>query len=59
MSVPIGLADEDQLPVGLQIVAPFMNDDRMYRVGGAIEASLKSKWNGLLIDQVPALGGGK
>jgi predicted Kef-type K+ transport protein len=59
MSVPIGLADEDKLPVGLQIVAPFMNDDRMYRVGGAIEASLKSKWNGLLIDQAPALGGAK
>jgi len=59
MSVPIGLADEDKLPVGLQIIAPFMNDDRMYRVGGAIEASLKTKWNGLLIDQAPALGGGK
>jgi aspartyl-tRNA(Asn)/glutamyl-tRNA(Gln) amidotransferase subunit A len=59
MSVPIGLADEDKLPVGLQIVAPFMNDDRMYRVGGAIEASLKSKWNGLLIDQAPLLGGAK
>jgi aspartyl-tRNA(Asn)/glutamyl-tRNA(Gln) amidotransferase subunit A len=36
-----------------------MNDDRMYRVGGAIEASLKSKWKGLLIDQVPSLGGAK
>jgi aspartyl-tRNA(Asn)/glutamyl-tRNA(Gln) amidotransferase subunit A len=57
--VPIGLADEDKLPVGLQIIAPFMNDDRMYRVGGAIEASLKTKWNGLLIDQAPALGGAK
>jgi len=57
MSVPIGLADEDKLPVGLQIIAPFMQDDRMYRVGGAVEASLKSKWNGLLIDQIPTLGG--
>ncbi len=59
MSVPIGLADEDKLPVGLQIVAPFMNDDRMYRVAGAVEAALKTKWNGLLIDQIPNLVGVK
>ena len=59
MSVPIGLADEDKLPVGLQIVAPFMNDDRMYRVAGAVEAALKIKWNGLLIEQIPNLVGVK
>lgn len=59
MSVPIGLADEDKLPVGLQIVAPFMNDDRMYRVAGAVEAALKTKWNGLLIEQIPNLVGVK
>ena len=59
MSVPIGLADEDKLPVGLQIVAPFMNDDRMYRVAGAVESALKTKWNGLLIEQIPNLVGVK
>ena len=34
MSVPCGLAPEDGLPVGLQIMAPALADDRTYRVGG-------------------------
>jgi aspartyl-tRNA(Asn)/glutamyl-tRNA(Gln) amidotransferase subunit A len=33
LSVPCGLAQEDGLPVGLQIMAPVLADDRMYRVG--------------------------
>ncbi|MGB7361517.1 MAG: Asp-tRNA(Asn)/Glu-tRNA(Gln) amidotransferase subunit GatA, partial [Rhodococcus sp. (in: high G+C Gram-positive bacteria)] len=37
MSVPSGLADG--LPVGLQIMAPAMADDRLYRVGAAYEAA--------------------
>ena len=40
MSVPCGLAPEDGLPVGLQIMAPPLADDRIYRVGAAIEAAL-------------------
>jgi aspartyl-tRNA(Asn)/glutamyl-tRNA(Gln) amidotransferase subunit A len=40
MSVPIGLAPEDGLPVGLQIMAPALADDRCYRVGAAVEAAL-------------------
>ena len=59
MSLPAGLADEDGLPVGFQIMAPAMQDQRLYEVGGALEAALVSKWGGHLIDQVPALGGGK
>ncbi|OBA79913.1 aspartyl/glutamyl-tRNA amidotransferase subunit A [Mycobacterium sp. 1164966.3] len=34
MSVPSGLSPDDQLPVGLQIMAPALADDRLYRVGG-------------------------
>ncbi|MGN7781160.1 Asp-tRNA(Asn)/Glu-tRNA(Gln) amidotransferase subunit GatA [Mycolicibacterium sp. 22603] len=37
MSVPSGLAAEDNLPVGLQIMAPAHADDRLYRVGAAYE----------------------
>ncbi|MFT3900531.1 MAG: Asp-tRNA(Asn)/Glu-tRNA(Gln) amidotransferase subunit GatA [Gordonia sp. (in: high G+C Gram-positive bacteria)] len=37
MSVPSGLSDG--LPVGLQIMAPAMADDRLYRVGAAYEAA--------------------
>ena len=38
MSVPSGL-DGDGLPIGLQIMAPQLADDRLYRVGGAYEAA--------------------
>ncbi len=55
MSLPIGLAPEDGLPVGLQIIAPAMADDRLYRVGSALEAALVDQWGGLLIQEVPAL----
>ena len=40
LSVPCGLAAEDGLPVGLQIMAPALADDRLYRVGAAVEAAL-------------------
>ncbi|MDG4785428.1 Asp-tRNA(Asn)/Glu-tRNA(Gln) amidotransferase subunit GatA [Micromonospora sp. WMMD1102] len=36
ISVPCGLSDG--LPVGLQIMAPTMADDRMYRVSAALES---------------------
>ena len=39
MSVPSGLAPDDNLPVGLQIMAPALADDRLYRVGAAYEAA--------------------
>ncbi len=39
MSVPSGLSPDDQLPVGLQIMAPALADDRLYRVGAAYEAA--------------------
>ncbi|BBZ66545.1 glutamyl-tRNA(Gln) amidotransferase subunit A [Mycolicibacterium insubricum] len=38
MSVPSGLSADDGLPVGLQIMAPALADDRLYRVGAAYEA---------------------
>lgn len=55
MSLPIGLAPEDGLPVGLQIMAPPLADDRLYRVGGALEAALVDRWGHLLIEEAPAL----
>jgi aspartyl-tRNA(Asn)/glutamyl-tRNA(Gln) amidotransferase subunit A len=39
MSVPSGLSKDDGLPVGLQIMAPALADDRLYRVGAAYEAA--------------------
>ncbi|MDN5759203.1 MAG: Asp-tRNA(Asn)/Glu-tRNA(Gln) amidotransferase subunit GatA [Tomitella sp.] len=39
ISVPSGVSADDGLPVGLQIMAPAMADDRLYRVGAAFEAA--------------------
>ncbi|WP_328404374.1 Asp-tRNA(Asn)/Glu-tRNA(Gln) amidotransferase subunit GatA [Nocardia sp. NBC_00403] len=39
MSVPSGLSKDDGMPVGLQIMAPALADDRLYRVGAAYEAA--------------------
>ncbi len=53
-SFPIGLADEDGLPVGLQVMAPAMADDRCYQVGAAVEAALNDRWGGPLLARIPA-----
>ncbi len=55
MSVPIGLAEEDGLPVGLQIIAPAMADDRLYRVGAALEAAHQARWGHPLLEEAPSL----
>jgi aspartyl-tRNA(Asn)/glutamyl-tRNA(Gln) amidotransferase subunit A len=55
MSLPIGLAPEDGLPVGLQIIAPAMADALLYQVGSALESALVDRWGGLLISEAPSL----
>ena len=55
MSLPSGLADEDGLPAGFQILAPAMADDRLYSVGAALEQRLVTAWGGHLLDRLPAL----
>jgi aspartyl-tRNA(Asn)/glutamyl-tRNA(Gln) amidotransferase subunit A len=57
ISVPSGLADEDDLPAGFQILAPALADDRVYRVGAALESLLLEQWGGPLLDRAPALDG--
>jgi aspartyl-tRNA(Asn)/glutamyl-tRNA(Gln) amidotransferase subunit A len=54
-SFPVGLAPEDGLPVGLQVMAPPLADDRLYRVGAALERALVEQWGGSLLDRVPEL----
>jgi aspartyl-tRNA(Asn)/glutamyl-tRNA(Gln) amidotransferase subunit A len=56
LSVPCGLAPEDGLPVGLQIMAPVLADDRMYRVGAAVEAALDQRRGHPLLDEASGLG---
>ena len=55
ISVPSGLADEDGLPTGVQVLAPAMADDRVYRVGAALETLLQKQWGGPLLDRAPEL----
>ncbi len=54
MSLPSGLSD-DGLPVGFQILAPAKADDRLYRVGAALEALLENDWGGPLLLKAPEL----
>jgi aspartyl-tRNA(Asn)/glutamyl-tRNA(Gln) amidotransferase subunit A len=56
ISVPAGLAEEDGLPVGFQILAPALADDRLYLVGAALESLLEDEWGGPLLAKAPALG---
>jgi len=55
LSVPCGLAPEDGLPVGLQVMAPALGDDRLYRVAAAVEAALEQRWGGPLLSQATGL----
>jgi aspartyl-tRNA(Asn)/glutamyl-tRNA(Gln) amidotransferase subunit A len=59
MSLPAGLADEDNLPVGFQIMAPAMQDQRLYKCGAALEAALLTKWGAPILSKAPVLGGVK
>jgi aspartyl-tRNA(Asn)/glutamyl-tRNA(Gln) amidotransferase subunit A len=52
ISVPCGLSE--QLPVGLQIMAPALADDRCYRVGAAFEAAYTNA-NGPILAKAGAL----
>jgi aspartyl-tRNA(Asn)/glutamyl-tRNA(Gln) amidotransferase subunit A len=55
MGLPIGLAPEDGLPVGLQIMAPARADDRLYKLGATLERMLEEKWGHTLLSQAPSL----
>jgi aspartyl-tRNA(Asn)/glutamyl-tRNA(Gln) amidotransferase subunit A len=55
MGLPMGLAPEDGLPTGIQLMAPARADARLYSIGAALEALLEDKWGHTLISQVPEL----
>jgi aspartyl-tRNA(Asn)/glutamyl-tRNA(Gln) amidotransferase subunit A len=51
MSVPAGLSGDDGLPVGLQVMAPPLEEARMYRVAAAYE-----RIRGDILGRMPDLG---
>jgi aspartyl-tRNA(Asn)/glutamyl-tRNA(Gln) amidotransferase subunit A len=57
ISVPSGLSDG--LPVGLQIMAPALADDRCYRVAAALEAAQDAARGHRLLDELPDLAGAR
>lgn len=46
LSLPIGVATEDGLPVGMQLLAPAYEDARLYRVGASIEHAMTERDGG-------------
>ncbi|WP_111766312.1 Asp-tRNA(Asn)/Glu-tRNA(Gln) amidotransferase subunit GatA [Nakamurella deserti] len=57
MSVPSGLASDTGLPVGLQIMAPALGEEVMYRVAATFEADYIARTGGSVAGAVPELGG--
>jgi len=55
LSLPSGLADEDGLPAGIQLLAPATADERLYSVAAALEALLLQRWGGPILDRAPEL----
>ena len=55
ISVPIGLAPEDGLPVGLQVMAPPLADDRLYRVAAAVETAFTERWGHPLLAEAKGI----
>ncbi|MDO5671708.1 MAG: Asp-tRNA(Asn)/Glu-tRNA(Gln) amidotransferase subunit GatA [Actinomycetaceae bacterium] len=42
ISIPVGLAPDDSMPVGFQILAPAKEDARMYKVAALVEAQVRA-----------------
>lgn len=55
MSVPSGLASDTRLPVGLQIMAPTLGEQAMYRVAGAYERARNATAGFALLDRIADL----
>ncbi len=59
MSLPNGLAEEDGLPVGIQLLAPAREDARLYQIGGFLEKAHEQVWGKRMIDFAPELPGSR
>ena len=57
LSLPIGTAPEDGLPVGLQLLAPAFQDAQLYRSGAAIEQVIQDRDGSPFWAQAPSLAG--
>jgi aspartyl-tRNA(Asn)/glutamyl-tRNA(Gln) amidotransferase subunit A len=53
MSLPMGVAPEDGLPVGLQLMAPAYEDHRLYTLGATLEALFFERDGSLVSSNTP------
>ena len=58
ISIPNGLASEDGLPSGSQLLAPAREDKRLYAIGAALEALQEDVWGKRMIDFAPEVKAG-
>lgn len=58
MSLPNGLADEDQLPSSIQLLAPAREEKRLYSVGSILEKAQENVWGKRMIDFAPEVKAG-
>ena len=58
LSLPNGLADEDQLPSSIQLLAPAREDKRLYSVGALLEKAHENVWGKRMIDFAPEVTAG-
>lgn len=58
MSIPVSVAEEDGLPVGVQFMAPARADGRLYRVGATIERLLEEDAGQPFYRRAPKLASG-
>jgi aspartyl-tRNA(Asn)/glutamyl-tRNA(Gln) amidotransferase subunit A len=58
ISIPNGLAAEDGLPSGIQLLAPAREDKRLYSIGAALEALHEQVWGKRMIDFAPEVKAG-
>jgi aspartyl-tRNA(Asn)/glutamyl-tRNA(Gln) amidotransferase subunit A len=58
ISIPNGLAAEDGLPSGIQLLAQAREDKRLYSIGAALEALHEQVWGKRMIDFAPEVKAG-
>jgi len=55
MAIPNGLAEEDGLPSGIQLLAPARADARLYEVAAALESLHENVWGKRMMQFAPEL----
>ena len=58
MSLPNGLADEDDLPSSIQLLAPARGEKKLYEVGSVLEKAHEGVWGKRMIDFAPEVKAG-